>query len=155
MNTDRPFRRAFLFFASAPLIGLAMIVVAFFTGRQVVPPLNVGFWLTLIFELLPFVCIGIAAAIASNRGTEIGLTTWLGGFAAVLALFVIAVLNFHEWDQWILIWALTVGVALPASVVGSLIGLGIGFAISSTQHTPTVDEYADKEDIAKEPRASP
>jgi hypothetical protein len=145
MNTDRPYRRAFFFFASAPLVGLAMILAAFFAGRRVDPLLGFGFWLTLIFALVSFVFIGIAAAVASNRSTVIGSSTWFGGFAAVLALSVIAVRNYQEWDPGrVLLLEFTACAAMPASVVGSLIGLGIGFAISSTQRTPTVDGKADK-----------
>ncbi len=161
INTDRFNRRPFLFFASAPLVGLALIVVAFVVNGPLVLLMSADFWRGVILTLFPLVIVGIAAGVASNRSAMIGWCTWIGGFAAVLAIFNIGFLAYqqdnlsHAWTGATLTYAGTVCAALPASVVGSLIGLGIGFAISHSQNTRTVDEQADRDDMAEEPRAAP
>jgi len=150
-----------LFFASAPLVGLAIIVTNFAAAFDIDALFNAGFWRATTFTLAPFLFIGIAAGVASLRGTTIGWCTWLGGFAPVLALFFLGLLEYqqgirnHAWTGASLTLAMTVCAALPASIVGSLIGLGIGFAMSNRQDKPTVDRQADMEDVADEPSAAP
>ncbi|MFI5458778.1 MAG: hypothetical protein ACHRXM_25400 [Isosphaerales bacterium] len=155
INTDRSYLRAFLFFASAPLVGL-VIIVAGYPGGLFKATLG-----AIAILLAPFLFIGIAAGVASLRGTTIGWCTWLGGFASVLVLFFVGVLDYWQgirhgaWTGASLSLAMTACAALPASVVGSLIGLGIGFAISKRQDKPSVDRKADMEDIADESGVAP
>jgi hypothetical protein len=148
-----------LFFASAPLVGVAIIVPILAVAGHI--NLFKGGLGAIAFTLAPFVIIGIAAGVASLRGATIGWCTWLGGFAPVLALFFLGLLDYqqgirnHAWTGASLALGMAVCAALPASAVGSLIGLGIGFAIDKRQNKPTVDSKAYTEDIADEPVAAP
>jgi len=155
INADQEYLRGFLFFASAPLVGLAIIVAG-----PVAEVFRAGL-VAITFTLAPFLFIGMIAGVASLRGTTIGWCTWLGGFAPIVALFFIGYLDYqqgirnHAWTGASLALAVSACAALPASVVGSLIGLGIGLAISRRQDKPTVDRKADREDIADKPGAAP
>jgi len=140
INTDRSYFRGFLFFASAPLIGLAIIVATFAVGGHMVALFDAGFWVSLIFPLAPFLFVGLISGAASLRGTMIGRCTWLGGLAPVLALEFMGLLVYgrgirnHAGTGDALVFAMSVCAALPASIVGSLIGLRIGSAISNRQN---------------------
>jgi hypothetical protein len=123
INADRSYSRGLLFFASAPLVGLAIIVTNFALAGLMDSLFKADFWVGITFPLAPFFIVGVAAGVASLRGTTIGWCTWLGGFAPVFALFFLGLLSGAA-----LILAMTVCAALPASVVGSLIGLRIGLA---------------------------
>jgi len=138
INSDRSYLRGFLFFASAPLVGLAIMVTIFAIAGQL-DLLFKGGLVAIAVPLAPFLFIGMIAGAASLRGTTIGWCTWLGGLAPVLALFFIGLLEYgqgirnHAWTGASLSLAMTVCAALPASIVGSLIGLGIGSAMSKRQ----------------------
>jgi hypothetical protein len=95
-NTDRSYFRGCLFFASAPLIGLAMIVTNFVVDGHMDALFSAGFWVGLAFPLAPFLLIGMIAGVASLRGTMIGRCTWLGGLAPVLALEFIGLLEYRQ-----------------------------------------------------------
>jgi hypothetical protein len=120
-----------------------------------------GFLVGLAFPLAPFLLIGMIAGVASLRGTMIGRCTWLGGLAPVLALEFIGLLEYrqgirnHAGTGGALVFAMAVCAALPASIVGSLIGLRIGSAISKRQDEPTVDGKPYMENIAEDPGAAP
>ncbi len=158
MSTDRSHLGRFCFFAAGtPLLGLVVVTLAV-TG--IADLFKAPFGATL-FLLVPFLFIGMIAGAASMRGRTIGWCTWLGGFAPVLALSVFGGrvyqqgMQAHAWTGASLTLAMTVFAALPASIVGSLIGRWIGYAILKDQDEATVDRKAGMECNADEPGTAP
>ena len=120
-----------------------------------------GSLVAIAFTLAPFLFTGMIAGVASLRRTTVGWCKWLLRLVPVLAPFFIGLLEYrqgirnHAWTGASLSLEMTICAALPASIVGSLIGLGIGSAISKCQDEPTVVGKVATEDIADESGAAP
>jgi hypothetical protein len=143
LQSDRWHPRRLLFLVGTPLVGLAIIATFIARRGGVDRPVDVldvaSYLLSLIIALAPYVIVGAFASAASRRGKLISWCSWLGGFSSILAMYMVGYLASQEaiqnraWTGAALAEGMAVLYAIPASVVGSLIGWGIGSAISKRQ----------------------
>lgn len=133
ITTNRNLVTAIMLLASAVLIGMA--VVFGMLGFKIAE------WPSACFSLLPFVIVAATAAGVSKRGRIVGFCTWLSGLVSVGALYLLGymgsqqALQQHAWTAAALSMGFAVFAAFPASIVGSLVGLVVGRALSKTGTT--------------------
>ncbi|MBC7817568.1 MAG: hypothetical protein IAG10_11805, partial [Planctomycetaceae bacterium] len=120
--------------AVALALGLVVIgYLALLSGR-VAQMLTSDLYLTLLM-LFPFMIVGLVAGVASRRGTVVGLWALLTGVVVVAAIDSYGYLAVQEavrkgaWTGAALTQGMFAIAAIPASLVGSFVGVAIGLFI--------------------------
>ena len=121
-------------FAVALALGFVVIgYLALLSGRAA-QMLTSDLYLTLLM-LFPFMIVGLVAGVASRRGTVVGLWALLTGVVVVAAIDSYGYLAVQEamrkraWTGAALTQGMFAIAAIPASLVGSFVGVAIGLFI--------------------------
>ncbi len=153
-------------FALALAFGLVVIgYLALLSGRAA-EMLTSDLYYTLIL-LFPFMIVGLVAGVASRRGTVVGLWALLTGVVVVAAIDSYGYLAVQEalrkgaWTGAALTQGMFAIAAIPASLVGSFVGVAIGLFIvrfgknrSNDQISPHCAEPLPDGSLADESKSS-